>query len=47
MRGHIYASYWIGACVGLMVGAVIGFGIIMSGDTCSLRLPSVTMGGSK
>jgi len=43
MRGHIFASYWIGIAVGFMIGAVLVSGLAVF-QCESLQLPSVTMG---
>jgi hypothetical protein len=44
MRGHIFACYWIGVAVGLMIGVLVGSGIRFLSCSGDLRLPSITMG---
>jgi hypothetical protein len=44
VRGHIFASYWIGFSVGLMIGVLVGSGIRFLACSSDLRLPSITMG---
>jgi hypothetical protein len=44
MRGHIFACYWIGVAVGLMIGVLVGSGIRFLACSGDLRLPSITMG---